>query len=281
MANTENIEVDCCGATDRGRVRRRNEDQFLVARLDKSMLVQQTSLSIDDQTRLKGGFRGWLMVVADGMGGAAAGERASYVAVSTLTRYVLDTMSWFFRLDRNDEDLAGELREGLERCQGALERDPHGARGMGTTVTMAYVLWPRLYVVHAGDSRCYVQRRGELIQLTRDHTMAQQLVEQGAVSPREAERSPMAHVLWNAVVADGSADLAPEVRRARLEPGDTLLLCSDGLTKHVDDGAIARALAGGASSEEVCARLVAAANEAGGSDNITVVTARFVPKGEP
>lgn len=270
------VEIDCYGLTDRGKSRRANEDQFLIAGLSKAMLVQQTSLSIEDQTRLLGGIQGKLLVVADGMGGAVGGERASYVAVSALTHYVLNTMSWFFRLDTGlEEELQRELRQGLERCQRALEQDPGRREGMGTTVTMAYVRWPELHVVHAGDSRCYLHRRGQLTQLTRDHTVAQQLVEGGDLTPERAEESPMAHVLWNAVVVGGESDLSPEVHRFQLEQGDTLILCTDGLTKHVDDPDIARQVARGQPADKLVQALVDAALHGGGSDNVTVIAARF------
>src|SRR5262249_35591209 len=158
--------------TDRGRVRESNEDQFLIANLTKSMLVHQTSLGLDEQTHLFGTSMGRLLLVADGMGGHAAGKRASALAVDSLTAYVLNTMHWFFRLRQDDEEqFLDDLKHALAYCQERVraegERVP-GRRGMGTTLTMAYLIWPRLYVVHAGDSRCYLLRKGRLRQITRD-----------------------------------------------------------------------------------------------------------------
>lgn len=267
--------LDCFGLSDTGRVRKQNEDQFLVAELQKSMLVQSTSLSPDESTRLFGRVGGRLLVVADGMGGAAAGERASRLAVSSLTTYVLNTMPWFFGHDEEHlEDLKAELASGLQRCQKSIEAfaEKHPAtKGMGTTLTMAYVLFPHAYVVHAGDSRCYLFRDGKLEQITKDHTMAEQLRDQGVeVSPK----GRLSNVLWN-VIGGGSPELQPEVYKLEVRVGDTLLLCTDGLDKHVTDEALADLLGQGLSAEETCRRAINAANEGGGTDNTTVVVARI------
>jgi PPM family protein phosphatase len=270
-------KMDVFGQTDIGRVRQNNEDQYLIADLNKSMRVHRTSLDLEDQTRLFGASQGHLLVVADGMGGHAAGEHASRLAVGALTTYVLNTLPWFFRLRQDEEEhCAEDLKAALQYCRTQIraeaERVPE-RRGMGTTLTLAYLLWPRLFVVHAGDSRCYLLRQGQLWRITRDHTLAQQLADQGVL--KDPDHSRWSHVLWN-VVGDSNDKLAPEVYRADLTLGDTLLLCSDGLSKHVSDAEIAKILAAEGTSEEKCHQLVTAANEAGGTDNITVVVARFV-----
>lgn len=275
----EAVQIDSYGATDIGKQRRANEDQFLVAGLRKEMLVQQTSVSVDDQTRLTGGMQGKLLAVADGMGGQAGGERASEVAVRTITEYVVNTMPWFFGLDRrHEDDLVEKLAAALETCRARLravsQAEPSLA-SMGTTLTMAYVLWPRAYIVHAGDSRCYRLRDGKLRQLTKDHSLAQQLVDQGTLSPEEVEDSRYEHILHNAIVADDSTELAPVVYKTALANDDTLLLCTDGLTKHLSDADIHAAVTAATSAEEASTELVRRANEAGGSDNVTVVVARF------
>src|SRR3954470_16253842 len=130
-------KLDCYGLTDIGRVREVNEDQFLIGDLNRSMLIHQTSLAHEDHTRLFGGSQGTLLLVADGMGGHAGGKRASALAVETLTRYVLNTMPWFFRLQGEEGDLEDELRASLVKCQESIERasaaEP-GRKGMGTTL---------------------------------------------------------------------------------------------------------------------------------------------------
>jgi PPM family protein phosphatase len=272
-------KMDCYGLTDVGRVREVNEDQFLIADLNKSMLIHQTSLSLEDHTCLFGGSQGHLLLVADGMGGHAAGQRASTLAVQTLTHYLLNTMPWFFRLQQAGEaDLEGELKTALEACQKSIQAEAAvrvEERGMGTTLTMAYIVWPRLYVVHVGDSRCYLMRDARLEQITRDQTMAQQLVDQGVLTPEKAQESRWSHVLWNCI-GGGSDELRPEVYKATLRMGDTLLLCTDGLTNRLPEDQLVRLLQEGGRAEATCRRLVEAANEAGGNDNITVVLARFL-----
>ncbi|HTU91058.1 MAG TPA: protein phosphatase 2C domain-containing protein [Gemmataceae bacterium] len=277
-------KMDCAAFTDVGRVRQTNEDQFLIADLNKSMLVRQTSLFQDDHTRLFGSSQGALLLVADGMGGHAAGKQASALAVQTLEHYILNTMPWFFHLQQNQEtDLQDELKSAMEACQKSIEtaaRARPEQRGMGTTLTMAYLLWPRLYVVHVGDSRCYLFRSPRLEQITKDQTMAQQLAEQGVLAPEEVPQSRWSHVLWSCL-GGHTRQLSVEVYKAALTVGDTLLLCTDGLTRHLSDEDVLRLLQRRGSAEQTCRRLVAAANDAGGSDNVTVVVARFLDAHSP
>lgn len=277
-------KMDCAGLTDIGRVRPTNEDQFLIADLNKSMLVRQTSLSHDDHTRLFSGSQGALLLVADGMGGHAAGKQASTLAVQTVERYILNTMPWFFRLQQDQEnDLQDELKAAMDACQHSIEAAAAAhpeQRGMGTTLTMAYLLWPRLYVVHVGDSRCYLFHPPRLVRITKDQTMAQQLVEQSVLAPEEASQSRWSHVLWS-VLGGNSHQLSAEVYKATLTVGDTLLLCTDGLTGQLRDEDLLHLLKQRGSAEETCRRLVETANEAGGSDNVTVVVARFLDARSP
>ena len=275
----DHIEIDCFGLSDRGLEREQNEDQFLIATMSRALTLDQTSLAAEDQSVLRGLPLGKLLLVADGMGGTRGGRRASQLAVDTVTRYVLNTMRWFFRLDHDHaDDLLDELSAGLHRCHTAIqaEGERHEALGaMGTTLTLVYLLWPRLYLVHAGDSRCYRMRDGVLTQLTEDHSIAAKLVADGVMKQEEADDSRFSDVLWNAIDAGKDRTLTVDVGKARLQAGDTLLLCSDGLNKHVDDDHVAQVLRGAKSSEEVAQSLVMAANDGGGSDNTTVVVARF------
>lgn len=274
--------LDCYGLSDIGRLRPVNEDQFLIADLQKSMFIRQTTLSEEDRTRLIGKTQGHLLLVADGLGGAGFGDRASRVAVSAAVQYILNTMPWFFRLDeKHPDDLQEELTSALRTCQEAVESDVarHPEKeGMGTTFTMAYVLPTRLYIVHVGDSRAYLYRDGQLKQITLDHTVAQQLVEQGLLGRSRVPRSGWGDILWN-VVGGGIPELIPEVYRVGLQAGDTLLLCTDGLSKQVPDRAVADLLSARRPPEETCRLLIRAANEAGGKDNITVLVARVAPPG--
>jgi protein phosphatase len=175
---------------------------------------EELAVVAEDHTRF---VTGQLLIVADGLGGHKAGEKASGIAVKTVVHYVLSVMPWLFRLNgEGDDDLKGELKGALERSQSAIRASAAAdsrCTSMGTTLTMAYILWPRLYVVHVGDSRCYVLRQSKLEQITRDHTVGQQLVEAGVFQPEENSGPPMSNVLWNAL-GGKSDDVFPEVYKA-------------------------------------------------------------------
>lgn len=268
------------GLTDRGRVRKNNEDQFLVAELERSMLVQQSSFPAGDGTALTGNPQGRLMMVADGVGGRADGEVASAVAVDALAHYALAVMPWMLTAGGADEE---QLRVGITRAMEASQQrmrrvaQRHGFDvKMSTTLTLAYAAWPHLYVAHAGDSRAYLFRHGRLARLTRDHTLAQQMIDAHALTESQAEHTPWRSVLTNAV-GGSSERLVVEFHRLDLAAGDVVLLCSDGLNAHVDDGAIAQQLAivrPGAVAD-TCRALVSAALGGGGTDNVTVVLGLF------
>jgi protein phosphatase len=245
----ELVSFDAAGATDRGRHRAKNEDAFAVAPL--------------------AGRDGILLVVADGLGGAHGGEVASRIAVDVvvdeLTRRSLPA----------DRTLRLALRRAVERAGQALDETARARPELatfGTTLTAALVAWPEAWIAHVGDSRAYRWHAGELARLTRDHTMAERLREEGLVGRRQ--RVPnWESVLWNALGPSGE-EAQLEERHEVLEAGDRLLLCSDGLTRHLRDGELAERLARRQPARELCDELVAAANAAGGEDNVTVVVAR-------
>jgi serine/threonine protein phosphatase PrpC len=268
--------VDAAGATHIGLKRKKNEDAYLISTLTRSMMVHDAS---PEAARgwFSGEPAGTLLIVADGMGGQGAGDVASKVAVHTIATYLLNVMPWATRgegeptgrgsLNGVREQLSSALVVGDSTVkQAGLEV---GVPHMGTTLTAAFVHFPFLYVAHVGDTRCCLFRGGTLSRLTTDHTIAQQLADRGEPMPPASEWH---NVLWNSLGGDESVP-QPQIVKARLEPGDSLLLCSDGLTKHVDDAAISAILAGSASNSERCERLIELANQNGGSDNVTVVVA--------
>jgi protein phosphatase len=268
--------VRAFGLTDKGRVRSSNEDHFLIAELSRILRVQQTSLSQAAAYEARG--RGQVLLVADGMGGHAAGEVASALSVEVVEAFVVELLRRFSHLRPADEHgVISDLREAVGRADARIfeevGRHPEFA-GMGTTLTLAFVSGRRLFVMHAGDSRCYLFRGGQLHRLTEDHTMVAEMVGRGLLSPEEARSHPYRHVVTNVLGGD-HAGVSVEVRRADLETGDVVLLCSDGLTDMLDDGRIATVLAAEVEPQTACERLVAEANEAGGKDNVTAVVARF------
>ncbi|MEM7478796.1 MAG: protein phosphatase 2C domain-containing protein [Planctomycetota bacterium] len=274
-------KITSAGRTDIGKKRASNQDQYLIADLNKSMLVQSTSLNLEAQSRLYGMSHGKLFMVADGMGGHQGGNRASALAIDHLINQLLNSMHWFFQMDIDLEDReAGfieDLKKIMQHAHEAIEKESSeekGTAGMGTTLTMAYVIWPWLYVVHAGDSRCYMLRDGELQQLTKDHTVSNRLMEKGGMTADEAEKSPWSNVLYNALGA-GASEVNAEVHRFALEPNDTIVLCSDGLYRYVSDQEIRDMLITELEPLECCRAFIELANFRGGADNITAIVAKL------
>lgn len=271
-------QIEASGKTHLGFVRETNEDQFLIATLLKEVQVRSASPDLRAAEPIASAEADELLVVADGVGGAGAGEIASREAIQGLVDYVQNGMHWHLHdREEHEQELIAEFKQALEYCQKRVVADTRlhpERRGMGTTLTTAYVAWPKAFVLHAGDSRCYRYRGRDLLRVTTDHTMAQQMVDAGTLAPEEMAASPWAHYVWNAV---GGADrtLVPELNVLELVLDDVLLLCSDGLTKHVPDLRIARVLETSKTADEACQRLIQDACDAGGTDNVTVVIAKF------
>ncbi len=286
--------IDCFGTTDIGRRRPSNEDQFLISDVCKSMRVHQTSLALDHHTRLFRETQGTLLLVADGMGGHEAGERASQLAIDGLVEYVLNRLSWFMSSAvmssgaESEHDFEEQLKSALLSCQHKIDREVAAIpqrRGMGSTLTMAYVIWPKMFLVHVGDSRCYLLRGGHLQQLTRDHTLATLTSRNNGHPNEETEDSdddtpephPFANVLWNVLGGDGG-EPHPDASAVELAIGDVLLLCTDGLTNHIGHRKLREMLSVDQSTANTCKQLIDEANAGGGNDNITAVVCRFVEK---
>jgi serine/threonine protein phosphatase PrpC len=199
------------------------------------------------------------------------------MAVQTIEAFALNTLKWFFRLKGAEEqDILKEFQTVLQQADARIcqEAAQHAElAGMGTTVTMAYNFGSRLFVVHVGDSRCYLFRARQLLRLTHDHTLVEEMIRRGVLQPEEAAHHHMRHVITNSV--GGNPGVQVECHRLELEPDDTLLLCSDGLTQMVPDDRIAAVLEADHEPRTACERLVAEANEHGGKDNISVIVARF------
>jgi protein phosphatase len=278
------VEVDLAALSHPGKVRRNNEDHFIVARFDRGMKTLLTNLP-EGEVPAAYAETVYGLLVADGVGGAVAGEVASRTAIQALVDLVIETPDWIMRLD---EPLAQEVLQRMERRfqkvrEVLVERariDP-ALRGMATTMTVACTVGPDLLTAHVGDSRAYLCREGRLSRLTRDQTMAQSLADAGAIRPEEVATHPGRHVLTSAIATRG-AFVQVEVGRSRLRDGDQLLLCSDGLTEMVDEEAIAAVLRIPGPASDACRELVDLALQAGGEDNVTVVLGRYrIPEADP
>jgi protein phosphatase len=271
------VQVDLAALSHQGLVRPNNEDRFLVVRGGRFLQTLMTNLE-EGQVPHEFGDTVYAMAVADGMGGMAAGEVASRMALSTLVSLVLDTPDWIFsheepQVERLLDRSARRFREVNQALREETRRDPRLA-GMGTTLTLAWSFGADLFITHVGDSRVYLLRQGLLHRLTRDHTLAQALVDTGIISQEEAATHRLRHVLTQAigVAEDGGK---PEVQRLGLADGDRLLLCTDGLTDMVEDETIANELKRGASADAACRALLDLALRRGGKDNVTVVVAGY------
>lgn len=282
-ARPRDDELDLFGLTHPGRVREQNEDHFLLCTVHPQVVVHATSLPKPDGIEQRGQRLATIMLVADGVGGGAAGSRASLIATEAVTTYVASSLRCYHNAGTSD---AHEFEEALRAAaltahetvrNEAAERPEE--RGMATTLSLAIVVWPWLYVVQVGDSRCYLYRGGELQQLTRDQTYAQDLLEQGVFSQQDMKTSPLSHVLSSAI---GATEAVPVVTRVDVrERGCVVFVCTDGLVKHVSDAEIAEHLSRMESAEQVSHALLELALERGGSDNITLVVGRAVEKARP
>ena len=272
-------EVDVFGLTHLGKVRKTNQDNFLICSLHKQMRVHYTSLPEVARLPLWGERLAYLAMVADGVGSGLGGGEASRHTIEVAAQYVAETMRCYYTADATDEQAFSEaLQEAAMHCHQSVaekaEADPE-RRGMATTLTMLISVWPVTYLLQVGDSRCYILREGTLTQITRDQTMAQELVDQGVLTVSNADNTQWAHVLSSAI---GGRQTAPVVTRIDRAWDDVILLCSDGLTKHVSDDQIRERLSTMKSSKQVCEDLLQEALDGGGSDNITVLVGRLLRK---
>lgn len=262
-----------------GRVRAQNQDHYLIATLHRTLEIESTSLPDQAAQNFGPGARALLLLVADGLGGAIGGKEASTQTLDTIVRYVGGSSRFFDRLEEQGlEDFRSDLTFAVQWSHAALrDRTTDWSAelaGMASTLTMALVMWPRAFVSQIGDSRCYHLRDQELTQVTTDQTLARELIDEGLLPEEAAERSPLGDVLSQAI-GHSEPDVWPVISQLELRAGDTLLLCTDGLMKHVPDDQIAELLGTITSASEAASALVGAALEGGGSDNVTVVAARF------
>ncbi len=274
-------EIDVYGLTHVGKVRKINQDHFLLATINKRVQMLRTSLP--DQARLPFGDQrlAFLAMIADGVGGGEGGEKASATALEIVTEYVVGSMNCYYSADSSETSFIDALQAAAMRCHDAVverAKAERVTRSMATTLTLWMGVWPWSYLLQVGDSRYYLYRDGVLTQVSRDQTLAQDLVDQGVFTRAAGERSHFAHVLSSAI---GGEQTMPVITRVRNQWGAVHLLCSDGLTKHVSDAHITERLAVMSSAQQVCEQLMQDALNDGGSDNVTVIVGRTMRKDQP
>ncbi len=255
--------------TDLGRTRDHNEDAFLVADLSAGRSTLHSEVA-----RYKVGPRGLLVLVADGMGGAAAGELASAMAADLIFGHLVGT--WAKETDATPDRFTLRLREAVELANLQIHtyaKDHPEVRGMGTTATVAGVLGDHIYLAQVGDSRAYLVRHGKAVQITKDQSLTQRLVDAGEITEEEAEASARRNIILQALGPDPK--IRVELTHEQISRGDTLVLCSDGLSGQVKREEIAEHVSRLPDLEQLGKTLISLANNRGGPDNITVVLARF------
>jgi len=270
--------VEVAGLSNRGTLRANNEDHFLICRYGRFLEALDSNLPLDDQPAYLQD-NGYAMAVADGMGGNAAGEVASRLAINSLVQMAIATPDWVLRFD--DQSMSEKVMTRAVECAKQIkdilvQAANHDAslRGYGTTLALVWSVGKDAFVLHIGDSRVYLHRQGELRQLTRDHTVAQDLASTGLISQQHVSEHLLRHHLTRCI-NDSTAQVEPDVQRLQLQNGDIILICSDGLTSMVKDQSITVILERTGSARHACSSLISKALEAGGKDNVTAVVAKY------
>lgn len=274
-------EIDVFGLTHTGKVRKTNNDHFMIASLHKRMDVLLTSLPGLEHASNREERVAIFGMIADGVGGSETGEEASRIALDTATDYLAASLQAYYGASDREGALEAALQEAAMRSHGSVLRrakERNDSRKRATTLTVLVGAWPWLYLLQVGDSRYYIFRDGELTQISRDQTYAQDLVDAGALTRSQAVASRLKNVLSSAI---GGDQTAPVVTRLPSHWRNIHLSCSDGLTKHVTDDQIRDRIANMTSAKQLCERLLEDALEGGGTDNITILVARTVMKDGP
>jgi serine/threonine protein phosphatase PrpC len=272
----KSMDVDLSAISHPGLVKEANEDSYLVIRFGRTLESVSTNL---DESLLEQSysFTGYGVFVADGMAAMTSGDLSSRKALAHLVDLILNTSDWTLALTQ-ERDVQTVLKRMTQRflqideiLREEAKRHPALA-GMGTTLTVAGLVGSDLVIGHVGDSRAYLLRGTDLQQLTTDHTLAQALIDAGVANRDDPATRSMRHVLTAAIGSMGE-QIHPQIESFKLETGDRILLCSDGLTEMVNDKTITQVLSETTSSRNACQTLVDLALAAGGVDNITVVVA--------
>jgi serine/threonine protein phosphatase PrpC len=255
------MKIIVFGKTHTGKVRSNNEDNFLILDVAKKKIGD-----IDDPRFLTGGI---FLVVADGMGGAAAGEKASEIVINTAMTIAIENKTG----SDADEISYIAIKEAIHECKKFTKRNPE-VLGMGSVATYGYIYKKNLFITQVGDTRLYLHRDKELTQITEDQNLVTELLKLRMITPDQAQFHPQKNAVTQAIGA--TDDLNPISYRVSLKVGDKLLLCSDGLTGMVSDLEIQSIIESSQNNTEAIENLIDTANENGGVDNITVILAEIV-----
>jgi protein phosphatase len=269
--------IESYGMSHAGNVRAVNEDHFVTAALQRSVQLRQTNLDDVQLFERLSGPRAYLFAVADGVGKSANGRVASALAVASIVEYLGEVVGAYNGYGADQlKDFPQHLTTAVQRAHDHLVETfrLHTRGGPATTLTLAMVVWPAAYIVHVGDSRVYHLRGDTLRCLTRDQTVGDALVSQNVMPKEKAEQAGLYNVLASAI---GARDMTPALDVISLAKGDILLLCTDGLTKHVPESRLGDVLQTAPDAETACRALIDGALAAGGSDNVTAVVARVLP----
>ena len=274
-SGTKEIRISAVGMSDMGRVRKNNEDNLVICDLTSGDIRVSPPLKNDPV-----GKHGTLLMVADGMGGEAAGEVASQIAVTTVPKRLYDNLQSSGNVKESNFVLL--LREAIEYANQVIYQKAQAGsahKGMGTTTTAVAIFGPYLFVAQVGDSRAYLVRNSNVVQLTRDQTFLNYLEDIGAEMPADPEKDSRKSILTQAVGSSENVDV--KVTYTKVRVGDRLLLCSDGLYNMVPREDLAKIAITEEPLAGKCKALIARANEGGGTDNITVIMAELSGPGLP
>jgi protein phosphatase len=257
------------GITNVGLIRHDNQDAFLIANLETGDIATMSAPSLVSVHTAP-----FILIVADGVGGAASGALASSIATETI---LSELHRWWHKVPkRTPESIEAALKRGIDTANRAIFQKANTApehHGMGTTTTLALVLDGEAFIAQVGDSRAYLVRKGAAKQLTKDQSFVQRLIDAGRMTAKEAAQSEHRNIILQALGPEEK--VVTDFYRVKLENDDFLILCSDGLSNQVSAEEIARIARGVGRPEEICEALVEEAMHTGAPDNVTVVTARL------
>ena len=280
-------KIDCFGLTLKHPRFRRNADRFVIADMRPALCIHDSSeYASAKRAHFFGASQGQLLLVADGVGDRKSAARASSLVIDTFNKHLLNSLSPnSIHEHENAErhDLQTGFLEAMQACRECMQREIEAAErfeAMGAVLTLAYVDWPNVSIMHVGNNRAYHVHGDKVCQVTDDHTLAHRLVEAGKLSPHRASNSKLRGVIYN-LIGTQQNDATPEFIDLEMNMGDAIMLCTDGMAVALNHQTIKNVFQSTDSAEEACRRLVSLAGEEGLQDDATLVVARFMDRADP